>query len=625
MASEFFTILTTAGKSKIAAALAEQKQIRLQTMVVGDGNGKYVEPQESQTKVVHEVWRGQLNTLKIAPDNPAWVIAEAVLPEAVGGWYIREVGLLDADGTLIAIGKFPETYKPLLPAGASKQIVIRAVMEVTNAAAVTLMVDPSIVLATREYVDNSLKTHEKSRNHPDATLTQKGFTQLNSATNSTLETQAATPKAVKAAMDKATEALEKSGTNIAHKHTWGDITPAIGIGSTNQTATFFDWSQFQFTTGQHLLIDTSKCTNAPDGFPLTGFIQAVVQATDITNDNTQTAVLLVSKYGAAFQNKVLLMNRMSGKWSSIELFNNKVCVEHILQTSTPGELTTDSWLGWSGPDGDMLKGYDYGVISVGNGRSGNNGAYQLFFNGSSMNSQGGLQIFARGRDDIGTLTEAKAVRLYHEGFEPAELLPVGAPIPWPSDTAPSGYALMTGQSFDKTKYPKLAVAYPSGKIPDMRGWTIKGKPASGRAVLSVEQDGIKAHNHTGSAANTDLGTKTTATTDLGNKTTSSFNYGNRSTSNAGAHTHGYKTADAGGASQGSFDNDGNCIRTLQTGSAGNHSHVTNMGSHAHTIAMGTHTHSVALGAHTHTITINAAGNNENTIKNIAFNYIVRLA
>ncbi|WP_414165201.1 phage tail protein [Superficieibacter sp. BNK-5] len=159
MASEFFTILTTAGKSKIAAALAEQKQICLQTMVVGDGNGKYVEPQESQTKVVHEVWRGQLNTLKIAPDNPAWVIAEAVLPEAVGGWYIREVGLLDVDGTLIAIGKFPETYKPLLPAGASKQIVIRAVMEVTNAAAVTLMVDPSIVLATREYVDQTMAEH----------------------------------------------------------------------------------------------------------------------------------------------------------------------------------------------------------------------------------------------------------------------------------------------------------------------------------------------------------------------------------------------------------------------------------------------------------------------------------
>nr|HAF4309227.1 phage tail protein [Salmonella enterica] len=224
MASEFFTILTAAGRAKIAAALAEQKQIVLQTMVVGDGNGKYVEPSESQTKVEHEVWRGQLNTLKIAPENPAWVIAEAVLPEAVGGWYVREVGLLDKDGVLIAIGKFPETYKPKLPAGASKQIVIRAVMEVTNAAAVTLMVDPSLVMATVEYVDLSIEEHEKSHNHPDATLTQKGFTQLNSSTNSTLETQAATPKAVKAAMDKANEALEKAGADKAHKHAWGDIT-----------------------------------------------------------------------------------------------------------------------------------------------------------------------------------------------------------------------------------------------------------------------------------------------------------------------------------------------------------------------------------------------------------------
>lgn len=231
--SEFFTILTAVGKAKIAEALAEGRQIRLRNMIVGDGGGQYAEPNERQTAVVHEVWRGPLNTLKIAPENPAWVIAEAVLSEAVGGWYVREVGLEDDEGDLIAIGKFPETYKPKLPAGASKQIVIRAVMEVTNAAAVTLMVDPSLVMATVEYVDSSIEEHERSHNHPDATLTQKGFTQLNSSTNSTLETQAATPKAVKAAMDKATEALEKAGTSTAHKHAWGDIT-GVPDGTTAQ-------------------------------------------------------------------------------------------------------------------------------------------------------------------------------------------------------------------------------------------------------------------------------------------------------------------------------------------------------------------------------------------------------
>ncbi|HGW0963307.1 TPA: phage tail protein, partial [Escherichia coli] len=122
------------------------------------------------------------------------------------------------------------------------------------------------------------------------------------------------------------------------------------------------------------------------------------------------------------------------------------------------------------------------------------------------------------------LTDGTVYSLY----TPSEqFYPPGAPIPWPSDTVPSGYALMQGQTFDKSAYPKLAVAYPSGVIPDMRGWTIKGKPASGRAVLSQEQDGIKSHTHSASASSTDLGTKTT----------SSFDYGTKSTNNTGAHTH----------------------------------------------------------------------------------------
>ncbi|EPT4121998.1 terminase gpA endonuclease subunit, partial [Escherichia coli] len=122
------------------------------------------------------------------------------------------------------------------------------------------------------------------------------------------------------------------------------------------------------------------------------------------------------------------------------------------------------------------------------------------------------------------LTDGTVYSLY----TPSEqFYPPGAPIPWPSDTVPSGYALMQGQAFDKSAYPKLAAAYPSGVIPDMRGWTIKGKPASGRAVLSQEQDGIKSHTHSASASSTDLGTKTT----------SSFDYGTKSTNNTGAHTH----------------------------------------------------------------------------------------
>ena len=150
--------------------------------------------------------------------------------------------------------------------------------------------------------------------------------------------------------------------------------------------------------------------------------------------------------------------------------------------------------------------------------------------------------FIRSRRDTTDANWSPWAQLYTSAHPPAEFYPVGAPIPWPSDTVPSGYALMQGQTFDKSAYPKLAAAYPSGVIPDMRGWTIKGKPASGRAVLSQEQDGIKSHTHSASASSTDLGTKTT----------SSFDYGTKSTNNTGAHTHSVSgtAASAGNHAQG---------------------------------------------------------------------------
>ncbi|WP_425333354.1 phage tail protein [Escherichia coli] len=261
---------------------------------------------------------------------------------------------------------------------------------------------------------------------------------------------------------------------------------------------------------------------------------------------------------------------------------------------------------------------------------------------------GGL-FYRSSRDGYGF--EEGWAEVYTSKNLPPESYPVGAPIPWPSDTVPSGYALMQGQTFDKSAYPKLAAAYPSGVIPDMRGWTIKGKPASGRAVLSQEQDGIKSHTHSASASSTDLGTKNT----------SSFDYGTKSTNNTGAHTHSVSgTANSAGAHQHKssgafggtntsiFPNGYTAISNLSAGimsttsgsgetrnagktsSDGAHTHslsgtAASAGAHAHTVGIGAHTHSVAIGSHGHTITVNAAGNAENTVKNIAFNYIVRLA
>lgn len=188
---------------------------------------------------------------------------------------------------------------------------------------------------------------------------------------------------------------------------------------------------------------------------------------------------------------------------------------------------------------------------------------------------------------------------------PPDLNPVGAAIAWPSDTIPAGYALMQGQFFDKSAYPLLAIAYPSGVIPDMRGWTIKGKPISGRAVLSQELDGNKSHSHTARAQDTDLGTKTT----------SSFDYGTKSTNTTGNHTHqfgGYINSYWGDSNHTSF----------QPGSG---AWTQAAGDHAHTTWIGPHDHTVYIGPHGHAVTVDADGNAETTVRNIAFNYIVRLA
>ncbi|EEW0964972.1 phage tail tape measure protein [Escherichia coli] len=265
---------------------------------------------------------------------------------------------------------------------------------------------------------------------------------------------------------------------------------------------------------------------------------------------------------------------------------------------------------------------------------------------------GGL-FYRSSRDGYGF--EEDWAEVYTSKNPPPESYPVGAPIPWPSDTVPSGYALMQGQTFDKSAYPKLAAAYPSGVIPDMRGWTIKGKPASGRAVLSQEQDGIKSHTHSASASSTDLGTKTTSSFDYGTKSTNNTGAHTHSlsgsTGSAGAHTHGngIRWPGGGGSALAFYDGGGftyvqdsqyqvspgtsssrSYYQRIQTQSAGAHTHslsgtAASSGAHAHTVGIGAHTHSVAIGSHGHTITVNAAGNAENTVKNIAFNYIVRLA
>ncbi|EOM2329642.1 tail fiber protein, partial [Escherichia coli] len=439
----------------------------------------------------------------------------------------------------------------------------------------------------------------------DATTTQKGIVQLSSATNSASETLAATPKAVKAANDNANGRVP-SARKVNGKALSADITlTPKDIGTLNSTTMSFSGGAGWFKLATVTMPQASSVVSI-----------TLIGGAGFNVGSPQQAGI-----------SELVLRAGNG--------NPKGITGALWQRTSTG-FTNFAWVNTSGDTYDIY-------VAIGNYATGVNIQWDYTSNASvtihtspaySANKPEGL-------------TDGTVYSLY----TPSEqFYPPGAPIPWPSDTVPSGYALMQGQTFDKSAYPKLAAAYPSGVIPDMRGWTIKGKPASGRAVLSQEQDGIKSHTHSASASSTDLGTKNT----------SSFDYGTKSTNNTGAHTHSISgTANSAGAHQHKssgafggtntsiFPNGYTAISNLSAGimsttsgsgqtrnagktsSDGAHTHslsgtAASAGAHAHTVSIGAHTHSVAIGSHGHTITVNAAGNAENTVKNIAFNYIVRL-
>ncbi|HCP2042081.1 TPA: phage tail protein, partial [Escherichia coli] len=226
MSTKFYTLLTDIGAAKLASAAALGVPLKITHMAVGDGGGTLPTPDAKQTALVNEKRRAALNMLYIDPQNSSQIIAEQVIPENEGGWWIREVGLFDESGALIAVGNCPESYKPQLAEGSGRTQTVRMVLITSSTDNITLKIDPAVVLATRKYVDDKISEHEQSRRHPDASLTAKGFTQLSSATNSESEILAATPKAVKAVYD-----LAAGKAPVSHTHPWNQITdvPAASL------------------------------------------------------------------------------------------------------------------------------------------------------------------------------------------------------------------------------------------------------------------------------------------------------------------------------------------------------------------------------------------------------------
>ncbi|ECZ6501755.1 phage tail protein [Salmonella enterica] len=562
---KFKTIITDYGKQRLIAAMSPGgTKLTLTQMAVGDGGGNPTNPDTTSTTLVNEVWRAAVNSVTVDKKHPNIIIVELLIPAEVGGFWVREAGIYDEFNKLVAICSLPASEKPLLEQGSGRAQTVRMTLIVSDTSIVNITIDSTTIMATNEYVDNSLEEHEKSRNHPDATLTDKGFVKLYSGVDSLDETMAATPKAVKIAMDNASARLAKE-RNLA------DLT---NIPLARQSLQLGDSATRNVGT-------TQGTVAAGDDSRITGAMQKDQNGADIPNKP-----LFVQNIGALPANgTAVAANRLASRGALPALTgttrgsDSGLIMGEVYNNGYPTQYGNILRLTGTG-DGEILIGW-----------SGTNGAP--------------APAYIRSHRDTADAEWSEWAMLYTTLNPPPDSHPVGAAIAWPSDATPAGYALMQGQTFDKSAYPLLAIAYPSGVIPDMRGWTIKGKPASGRAVLSQEMDGNKSHSHGARAMDTDLGTKGT----------SSFDYGNKTSDTTGGHNHS-----AGGLYGG--DSIGGKTRVQHDG---NNQLTSWNGDHAHTTWIGPHDHTVYIGPHGHAVTVDADGNAETTVRNIAFNYIVRLA
>ena len=362
MTVKYYAILTNQGAARLANATMLGSKLNLTQMAVGDANGVLPTPDPAQTKLINQKRIAPLNLLSVDPNNQSQIIAEQIIPENEGGFWIREIGLYDDEGVLIAVANCPETYKPQLQEGSGRTQTIRMILVVTNTEAITLKIDPSVVLATRKYVDDEvlelrLYVDEQMRNHIAA---QDPHTQYAQKHNPTFTGE---PKAP---------------------------TPAAG-NNTTRIAT-------------------------------TAFVQAAITALI----NGAPATLDTLKEIAA-------------------AINNDPKFSTTINNALSGKQPLDETL-----------------------------------------------THLSGKDVAGLLA--------YLGLGEGSALPVGVPVPWPSATPPTGWLKCNGAAFSAEEYPELAKAYPTNKLPDLRGEFIRGWDDgrgvdSGRTLLTNQEHAVISHNH----------------------------------------------------------------------------------------------------------------------------------
>ncbi|MBB9428898.1 phage tail protein [Escherichia coli] len=432
MSTKFYTLLTDIGAAKLASAAALGVPLKITHMAVGDGGGVLPTPDAKQTALVNEKRRAALNMLYIDPQNSSQIIAEQVIPENEGGWWIREVGLFDESGALIAVGNCPESYKPQLAEGSGRTQTVRMVLITSSTDNITLKIDPAVVLATRKYVDDKaleLKVYADdqmakhlaapdphSQYAPKASPTFTGTPKAPTPAAGDNTTQVATTAFVQAAL---TALINGAPATL---DTLKEIAAAINNDPNFSTT-----------------INNALALKAPLSSPaLTGTPTAPTAAQSVNNTQIATTAFVKSAIAG-----------MVG--------------------SAPAALDTLNEL----------------AAALGNDPN---------FATTMLNALAGKQPLDNtltnlsGKDVAGLLA--------YLGLGEGSALPVGVPVPWPSATPPTGWLKCNGAPFSAEEYPKLAKVYPTNELPDLRGEFIRGWDDgrgidAGREILSAQGDAIR--------------------------------------------------------------------------------------------------------------------------------------
>jgi len=499
MSAKFYTLLTDIGSAKLASAAALGVPLKITQMAVGDGGGVLPKPDARQTALVSENRRAALNMLYIDPQNGSQIIAEQVIPETEGGWWIREVGLFDETDALIAVGNCPESYKPQLAEGSGRTQTVRMVLITSSTDNITLKIDPAVVLATRRYVDDKvmnanvytdevMKAHLEAVNpHKQYLLSENNLSELKDKTKA------------RTSLELGTAATKNVGTATGQVIGVGDF----GLGAEKISASAIDFKTRIFRAGESLLIKMESSKNVPADLPTGAGQYMYAHCLGVRDTSYGCTVIFIVHNATALTFLGTRLNNNSGEWQLMRVGNQAELTKYLALTggNISGRLGVAGSLevGKSGSESVITLGASRVfrdnankalIISSESGAGTKAGVYirPIASADSTMELHGDSTGWNTAKLTAGTLSLSNALSLQNGGtgaknakdacinlgLGEGSALPVGVPVPWPAATAPGGWLKCNGAAFDKAKYPRLAVAYPSGKLPDLRGEFLRG-------------------------------------------------------------------------------------------------------------------------------------------------------